>query len=102
MEAKERIYNGMLMNGFLALLVNLVVLPVLAFLTMYYMMDVTWFSIPVMIILSLVFFIMFAGYFSQEPNEARVMVFFGKYIQGNRILLGESFYGKEEALHACP
>ena len=79
MEAKERIYNGMLMNGFLALLVNLVVLPVLAFLTMYYMMDVTWFSIPVMIILSLVFFIMFAGYFSQEPNEARVMVFFGKY-----------------------
>ena len=79
MEAKERIYNGMLMNGFLALLVNLVVLPVLAFLTMYYMMDVTWFSIPVMIILSLAFFIMFAGYFSQEPNEARVMVFFGKY-----------------------
>ena len=78
-EAQERIYNGMLMNGFLALLVNLVVLPVLAFLTMYYMMDVTWFSIPVMIILSLVFFIMFAGYFSQEPNEARVMVFFGKY-----------------------
>ena len=79
MEVKERIYNGMLMNGFLALLVNLVVLPVLAFLTMYYMMDVTWFSIPVMIVLSLVFFIMFAGYFSQEPNEARVMVFFGKY-----------------------
>ena len=79
MEAKERTYNGMLMNGFLALLVNLVVLPVLAFLTMCYMMDVTWFSIPVMIILSLVFFIMFAGYFSQEPNEARVMVFFGKY-----------------------
>lgn len=79
MEAKERIYNGMLMNGFLALLMNLVVLPVLAFLTMYYMLDVTWFSIPVMIILSLAFFIMFAGYFSQEPNEARVMVFFGKY-----------------------
>ena len=79
MEAKERTYNGMLMNGFLALLVNLVVLPVLAFLTMCYMMDVTWFSIPVMIVLALVFFIMFAGYFSQEPNEARVMVFFGKY-----------------------
>ena len=79
MEAKERIYNGMLMKGFLDLLVNLVVLPVLEFMTMYYMLDVTWFSIPVMIILSLAFFIMFAGYFSQEPNEARVMVFFGKY-----------------------
>ncbi len=79
MEAKERIYNGMKMNGFLALAFNLIVLPVLAFLTIYYMMDVAWFSIPVMIILSLAFFIMFAGYFSQEPNEARVMVFFGKY-----------------------
>ena len=79
MEAKERIYNGMKMNGFLALAFNLIVLPVLAFLTIYYMMDVTWFSIPVMIVLSLAFFIMLAGYFSQEPNEARVMVFFGKY-----------------------
>lgn len=79
MEAKERTYNGMLMNGFLALLINLVVLPVLAFLTIYYMMDVVWFSIPAMIILSLAFFIMLAGYFSNEPNEARVMVFFGKY-----------------------
>ena len=79
MEAKERIYNGMKMNGFLALAFNLIVLPVLAFLTIYYMMDVAWFSIPVMIILSLAFFIMLAGYFSQEPNEARVMVFFGKY-----------------------
>ena len=79
MKTNETAYTGMLMNGFLALLVNLVVLPVLAFLTIYYMMDVVWFSIPVMIILSLVFFIMLAGYFSNEPNEARVMVFFGKY-----------------------
>ena len=79
METKERIYNGMKMNGFLALAFNLIVLPVLAFLTVYYMIDITWFSIPVMIILSLTFFIMLAGYFSQEPNEARVMVLFGKY-----------------------
>ena len=79
MEAKERTYNGMLMNGFLALLINLVVLPVLAFLTMYYAMDILWISIPAMIVLSLAFFIMLAGYFSNEPNEARVMVFFGKY-----------------------
>ena len=79
METKEKTYNGMKMNGFLALVINLVVLPLLAFLTIKYTMDITWFSIPVMMILSLVFFIMFAGYFSQEPNEARVMVFFGKY-----------------------
>ena len=79
MEPKERTYDGMLMNGFSALVFNLVVLPALAFLTMYYAMDVMWISIPVMIVLSLTFFIMLAGYFSNEPNEARVMVFFGKY-----------------------
>ena len=79
MEAKERTYNGMLMNGCLALAFNLIVLPALAFPTMYYAMDILWLSIPAMIVLSLAFFIMLAGYFSQEPNEARVMVFFGKY-----------------------
>ena len=40
MEAKERTYNGMLMNGFAALAFNLVVLPVLAFLTMYFAIPV--------------------------------------------------------------
>ena len=79
MEAKEKNYSGMKMNGFLALVINLVILPVLAFLTIKYAIDITWFSIPMMIVLALAFFIMFAGYFSQEPNEARVMVFFGKY-----------------------
>ena len=79
MKTNEKTYNGMLMNGFLALLVNLVVLPLLGFLTLYYMMEPLWFSVPTVVILSLAFFIMLAGYFSQEPNEARVMVFFGKY-----------------------
>ena len=50
MEAKERTYNGMLMNGFMALSFNLVVLPVLAFLTMYLAMDILWISIPVMVV----------------------------------------------------
>ena len=59
MEAKERTYNGMLMNGFLALAINLIVLPVLAFLVIYYMMDVEWFSIPAIMVLALAFFIMF-------------------------------------------
>ena len=80
MEAKEKSYNGMLMNGFLALVVNLVVIPLLAYLDIYYLAgNINWIAIPVFVILALTFFIMMAGYFSQEPNEARVMVFFGKY-----------------------
>ena len=78
MEAKERTYNGMLMNGFLALFINLIVIPALAVLCVWLTNGSLVVLVPV-IILSLAFFIMLAGYFSQEPNEARVMVFFGKY-----------------------
>ena len=46
--------------------------------------DNLWFiiSVPTLILsvcLCLIWFIMFAGYMELEPNEARAMVFFGKY-----------------------
>ena len=78
MNTKEMVYNGMILNGFWALLVNLVIIPLLGALTVVYITSLAV-MIPIVVILSLVFFIMMAGYFSQEPNEARVMVFFGKY-----------------------
>ena len=78
MNTKEMVYNGMILNGFWALLVNLIIIPLLGALTVVYITSLAV-MIPIVVILSLVFFIMMAGYFSQEPNEARVMVFFGKY-----------------------
>ena len=78
MEAREKNYSGMKMNGFLALFVNLLVIPALAVLCVYLTNGSVAVIAPV-VVLTLAFFIMLAGYFSQEPNEARVMVFFGKY-----------------------
>ena len=78
MKTNEVIFNGMKVNGFLALFINLVVIPALGVLTIYYAGSLVV-LIPVLVVLALAFFIMMAGYFSQEPNEARVMVFFGKY-----------------------
>ena len=78
MNTKEISYNGMIVNGFLALLINLVILPLLGVLVVFSIKAIAL-MIPLIVILSLAFFIMMAGYFSQEPNEARVMVFFGKY-----------------------
>lgn len=75
METKEMDFKGFKMNGFFGLFLHLIVLPaiiVLGFIT----------SIPTGIvagILCLVWLIMFAGYMQLEPNEARAMVFFGKY-----------------------
>ena len=78
MNTKEISYNGMIVNGFLALLINLVILPLLGVRVVFSIKAIAL-MIPLIVILSLAFFIMMAGYFSQEPNEARVMVFFGKY-----------------------
>ena len=79
METKEFSYNGMVINGFMALFFNLVILPVLAFLFFWLLGQMPWLSIPGLFVLVLLFVLMTPGYFSQEPNEARVMVFFGKY-----------------------
>ena len=69
----------MVINGFSAILFNLVMLPALAFLNFYLLEEVVWLAVPRLLVLILAFVLMLPGYFSQEPNEARVMVFFGKY-----------------------
>lgn len=69
----------MVINGFSAILFNLVMLPTLAFLNFYLLEEVVWLAVPILLVLILAFVLMLPGYFSQEPNEARVMVFFGKY-----------------------
>ena len=75
METKECGFSGFKMNGFLALFLHLVVLTAVIILGFII-------SVPTLVLsacLCLVWFILFAGYMELEPNEARAMVFFGKY-----------------------
>lgn len=75
MEAKELNFKGFKVNGFLALFLHLVVLT--AVIVFGFII-----SVPTLILslcLTVVWFILFAGYMQLEPNEARAMVFFGKY-----------------------
>ena len=75
METKEKKFSGFKMNGFLCLFIHLVVLP-----TLIYCGAVTCAPTAVLAgLLCLVWLAMFAGYIQLEPNEARAMVFFGKY-----------------------
>lgn len=73
---KEFDYNGFKMNGFLMLFVHLLVMPA-AMVWGFSMMQVWSFIIAV--ILGISWFFLLAGYIQLEPNEARAMVFFGKY-----------------------
>ena len=77
MKTKETTFEGLAINGFAALFINLVVLPVLGVLSVVLFKDILVFLLLVLIVLAVI--LMLPGYFSQEPNEARVMIFFGKY-----------------------
>ena len=76
MDTKEIAFKGFKMNGFVALLLRLVVLTAVV-------VDCFLMSNPVLFVIGVLgvikWFVLFAGYMQLEPNEARVMVFFGKY-----------------------
>lgn len=78
MESKEYLFKGLRLSGFLMLFVSFLVLggSVFAFVTAS---DVGLWLIPVGIVGVLLFILILVGLMMVEPNDARVMVFFGKY-----------------------
>jgi len=78
MEAKETSFNGLKMNGFSMLFISilLLILSVVSF----FMFDLFGeISIAFGIAGIVLFIFLICGFISLEPNEARAMVFFGKY-----------------------
>ena len=81
METKEKNYNGFIMNGFLALLLNVLMIAA----TVLLIVGAVEGFIPEVLgsvsasVLGCIWILHLIGFTIQEPNEARVMVFFGKY-----------------------
>lgn len=73
-------YQGALINGFLMLFINFIVIPLLVLATFTFLQGVPALMIPIFAILAIAFVIGCVGFFTQEPNEARVMIFFGQYV----------------------
>lgn len=73
-------YKGMCINGFLMIFFTFILLPAMMVGTL-----ILWaennpgLATAVMIPLFIIFILGCAGYFTQEPNMARVMTFFGQY-----------------------
>lgn len=76
MEAKELNFRGFKANGFLMLAMHL--LLVSGIITYSFIQMTTPFFILGGVCL-LIWFTLFGGYMQLEPNEARIMVFFGEY-----------------------
>ncbi|MCI6549988.1 MAG: SPFH domain-containing protein [Prevotella sp.] len=79
MEKKEYAFKGMAVNGFLAITLNLALVIVAAVLTGVGIEYENPLKIIAGLILLLVGLFCFKGFIMLEPNEARVMMFFGKY-----------------------
>lgn len=77
---REYEYSGMTINGFAMILFTFVLIPALMALCIIIGGEENpWISIGLNIPLLFILICGMVGYFIQEPNEARVMIFFGKY-----------------------
>jgi len=78
MEAKEFEFRGFKSNGFLMLFANFILIAVSVCIIIFFSEYGFWpVFLGVLGIIKSLF--VWAGFFQLEPNEARVMVFFGKY-----------------------
>lgn len=78
---KNYVYSGWKLNGFVALFINLVLLAVVV-------LSIVWLAtqwvfvglaITILAVAALGFLVMLGGYMMLEPNESRVLLFFGNY-----------------------
>ncbi len=100
MENREFEFRGMHLNGFAMLFVQFVVLPVIVVV----MFLISWgdFEFIPRVLVGLLFFvwlIMWGGFFTQQPNQSRVMIFFGKYqgtFHGTGFFFCNPFMGRKK------
>lgn len=77
---REYEYNGLCINGFVMIFFVFILIPLLILLTGLYLVGSNPIAAGIIIcVLALIFILGCVGYFVQEPNVARVMIFFGKY-----------------------
>lgn len=79
----EFVYKGCIFNGFLMLAVELLLLPAVILLG-FLLLDLDdglqlSIAVAIAIVVGIAMILLLIGFFAQEPNESRVMIFFGKY-----------------------
>lgn len=80
MENKEYEFGGRTVSGFSMLAVQLL-LPLIAVGLFFLPWSGAMMAVPIVLacLIAVMWFILWAGFFTQQPNQSRVMIFFGKY-----------------------
>lgn len=77
---KEYEYSGLTINGFAMIFFTFILIPALIALSLWGFVETSpGLAFSFAGVLFIVFVMGCVGYFVQEPNQARVMIFFGKY-----------------------
>lgn len=77
---KEYEFQGLLINGFAMIFFTFVLVPAIIIVSSLVLMEpLPGLAIPLNVVFGVIFILGWVGYFTQEPNQARVMIFFGKY-----------------------
>ena len=79
METNEKEFKGLVVNGFVALVLFLALTGISVYALVHFAQIDYTFGVVVSIIASCIFIVCLFGLRMQEPNEAMVMLFFGKY-----------------------
>ncbi len=98
MKTKEFDFKGTKLSGFLVLLVYLVILVATVLVLSNLAGNLRWIAFLLMAVLALLM-IGIAGFMTNEPNNARVMIFFGKYngtLKDNGFFWVNPFYIKKK------
>lgn len=95
MKTEERIFEGFIISGFIALFLSIIVLGV----SVWGISTGLIWALPIGLIGFILVFVSILGYMVVEPNNARVMIFFGKYrgtITRNGFFWVNPFYNKKK------
>ena len=103
MKTKEEVFTGLKIPGIPALILNLILLVGIVILFIYgvtssFSIGITVFVIISCIVLFICSMIAWGGFMQIEPNEARVMIFFGEYngtVKENGFFWVNPFYAKK-------
>lgn len=80
-EERERTFRGLCISGFAMLFFTFILVPAaIGGVLLSWLESAPGLAVPLAAILFIIFILGCIGYFTQEPNEARVMIFFGKYV----------------------
>ncbi len=79
MNEKEFTFKGTRLNGFAMLAVELLLIPALTAAINILCFDMLAVTIPASVLLFTAWIVISIGFFTQQPNQSRVMIFFGKY-----------------------